>query len=176
MMNNVNFSFFLIQAVHYVKEDISSQEGEDPVEFSSKFLAEINGNIKSVNKVLLFIGCSDHSFFLFLSRTNPVLQQVVIVSLTMKKSNDIPNCKSSKQSRSIDQQCIEIQDKTSSIKHDQKKHEDIEEMLRDFMQTRVLETVYEDEESSWERSMILNSKVKIFSRHNQSPRNDLLIN
>lgn len=51
---------------------------------------------------------------------NLVLQQVVIVSLTMKKSNDIPNCKSSKQSRSIDQQCIEIQDKTSSIKDDQK--------------------------------------------------------
>ncbi|KAF9683699.1 hypothetical protein SADUNF_Sadunf04G0041400 [Salix dunnii] len=81
---------------------------------------------------------------------NLVLQQVVIVSLTIRKSNDIPNCKSNKQSRSIDQQCIEIQDKTSSIKGDEKNHEDIEEMSRDFMQTRVLETVCEDEERSWE--------------------------
>lgn len=81
---------------------------------------------------------------------NLILQQVVIVSLTIKKSNDIPNCKSNKKSRSIDHQCIEIQDKTSSIKDDEKNHEDIEEMLRDFMQTRVLETVYEEEERSWD--------------------------
>ncbi|KAJ7000098.1 hypothetical protein NC653_010766 [Populus alba x Populus x berolinensis] len=45
---------------------------------------------------------------------------------------------------------VEIQDKTSSIKDDEKNHEDIEEMLRDFMQTRVLETVYEEEERSWD--------------------------
>ncbi|KAJ6999254.1 hypothetical protein NC653_010057 [Populus alba x Populus x berolinensis] len=79
-----------------------------------------------------------------------VIFQVVIVSLTIKKSNDIPNCKSNKKSRSIDHQCVEIQDKTSSIKDDEKNHEDIEEMLRDFMQTRVLETVYEEEERSWD--------------------------
>ncbi|KAJ7000062.1 hypothetical protein NC653_010739 [Populus alba x Populus x berolinensis] len=105
---------------------------------------QINGNIISINTWLTIVAV------LVAKLVGAMLSLVVIVSLTIKKSNDIPNCKSNKKSRSIDHQCVEIQDKTSSIKDDEKNHEDIEEMLRDFMQTRVLETVYEEEERSWD--------------------------
>ncbi|KAL3596587.1 hypothetical protein D5086_008224 [Populus alba] len=105
---------------------------------------QINGNIISINTWLTIVAV------LVATLVGAMLSLVVIVSLTIKKSNDIPNCKSNKKSRSIDHQCVEIQDKTSSIKDDEKNHEDIEEMLRDFMQTRVLETVYEEEERSWD--------------------------
>ncbi|XP_052308507.1 phosphate-repressible phosphate permease pho-4 [Populus trichocarpa] len=105
---------------------------------------QINGNIIFINTWLSIVAV------LVATLVGAILSLVVIVSLTIKKSNDIPNCKSNKKSRSIDHQCIEIQDKTSSIKDDEKNHEDIEEMLRDFMQTRVLETVYEEEERSWD--------------------------
>ncbi|XP_010999787.1 PREDICTED: sodium-dependent phosphate transporter 1-like [Populus euphratica] len=105
---------------------------------------QINGNIIFINTWLAIVTV------LVATLVGTILSLVVIVSLTIKKSNDIPNCKSNKKSRSIDHQCIEIQDKTSSIKDDEKNHEDIEEMLRDFMQTRVLETVYEEEERSWD--------------------------
>ncbi|KAJ6935749.1 hypothetical protein NC652_010697 [Populus alba x Populus x berolinensis] len=105
---------------------------------------QINGNIISINTWLTIVAV------LVATLVGAMLSLVVIVSLTIKKSNDIPNCKSNKKSRSIDHQCVEIQDKTSSIKDDEKNHEDIEEMLRGFMQTRVLETVYEEEERSWD--------------------------
>jgi hypothetical protein len=62
--------------------------------------------------------------------------------------NATPNCKSDKRGRSTDHQYIEIPDKTSSTKEEDKKHDGIEEMLRDFMQRRVLEAVYEEEEES----------------------------
>jgi len=65
--------------------------------------------------------------------------------------NATPNCKSDKRGRSTDHQYIEIPDKTSSTMEEDKKHDGIEEMLRDFMQRRVLEAVYEEEEErSWE--------------------------
>ncbi|KAJ6893709.1 hypothetical protein NC652_027693 [Populus alba x Populus x berolinensis] len=56
--------------------------------------------------------------------------------------NAPPNCKSDKRSRSTDHQYIEIPDKTSSTKEEDKKHDGVEEMLTDFMQRRVLEAAY----------------------------------
>jgi sodium-dependent phosphate transporter len=77
----------------------------------------------------------------------------VIVSFAIRNCamHATPNCKSDKRGRSTDHQYIEIPDKTSSTKEEDKKHDGIEEMLRDFMQRRVLEAVYEEEEErSWE--------------------------
>ncbi|KAL3576292.1 hypothetical protein D5086_021575 [Populus alba] len=56
--------------------------------------------------------------------------------------NATPNCKSDKRGRSMDHQYIEIPDKTSSTKEEDKKHDGVDEMLTDFMQRRVLEAAY----------------------------------
>ncbi|XP_012091824.2 putative phosphate permease HI_1604 [Jatropha curcas] len=67
----------------------------------------------------------------------------------MKKLDVISKYKSEKQNGSINHEYKENQDKTSVTKQQEKQEEDIDQVLKDFMQMRVLETVYEEEERSW---------------------------
>ncbi|KAK2975172.1 hypothetical protein RJ640_017385 [Escallonia rubra] len=72
--------------------------------------------------------------------------QVVVVPLARQRFDTVFNTK--KQKNSVKQKCPEGQNDTSDAKVDDD-NEEFEEALTEFMQMRVLDTVYEVDERSW---------------------------
>ncbi|XP_048229559.1 sodium-dependent phosphate transporter 1 [Ricinus communis] len=104
---------------------------------------QIIGKIVSVNRWVAIISVSVAVCI------GVVLSSVLMVPLAMKKLNTVPNYKSEKQNGSMDQQYKENQDQRNVGKEEEKTEEDPEDVLKEFMQMRILETVYEEEERSW---------------------------
>ncbi|KAL3520082.1 hypothetical protein ACH5RR_018231 [Cinchona calisaya] len=77
-----------------------------------------------------------------------VSSSFVAVPFVRTRINYVPHFKTIKKTKSMEQEGLENLDQTAS---DAKVEDDgkFEEMLRDFMQMRVLDTVYEEEERSW---------------------------
>ncbi|PQQ21809.1 sodium-dependent phosphate transporter 1 [Prunus yedoensis var. nudiflora] len=83
--------------------------------------------------------------------TGALLSLVVVVPLAMKKLNAAKKYKTMKRnmSQSIEKKCTESQDQVCNTKSSDDEAQ-FEEALKDFMQMRVLDTVYEEEdERSW---------------------------
>ncbi|XP_071937486.1 uncharacterized protein [Coffea arabica] len=70
-----------------------------------------------------------------------VSSSFVVVPFARTRMASVPRFKTMKRTKSMEQEGLENQDEASDAK--------VEEMLRDFMQMRVLDTVYEEEEKSW---------------------------
>ncbi|KAM1455611.1 hypothetical protein TB2_004682 [Malus domestica] len=84
--------------------------------------------------------------------TGALLSLGLVIPLAMKKVNVDRNYKTKKRnmSKSIDQKCIESQEQTCISTKSLDDEAQFEEALKDFMQMRVLDTVYEEEdERSW---------------------------
>ncbi|KAL5839286.1 hypothetical protein ACOSQ3_011992 [Xanthoceras sorbifolium] len=76
-----------------------------------------------------------------------ILSLVVVVPLAIKKLDATNKYKAAKKKTSGKQQCVKShEDQISQKKGDSE--EDVEDVLKDFMQMRVLDTVYEEEEQS----------------------------
>ncbi|KAF2302982.1 hypothetical protein GH714_012268 [Hevea brasiliensis] len=97
------------------------------------------GNALSVNILVVIVAVA------VAVSTGVLLSLVInIIPLGTKLFNAIPTFKSGKQNASsMSHQSKENQDKRSVTK------EDVEDVLKDITQMRVLETVYEEEERSW---------------------------
>lgn len=80
------------------------------------------------------------------------MQQLVVVPLAVKKLNAVENYRTMKRNmtKSSDHsKCIESQDPTCNDTKSADDEAQFEEALKDFMQMRVLDTVYEEDERSW---------------------------
>ncbi|KAI9198644.1 hypothetical protein LWI28_019600 [Acer negundo] len=93
-----------------------------------------------------------------------LLSLAVVVPLAIKKLDATNNYKAAKKKASDKQQCIESQDQISETKGNDE--EDVEDVLKDFMQMRVLDTVYEVEE---ERSCSASQSPDIIQLPEQPP-------
>ncbi|CAL5411462.1 unnamed protein product [Camellia sinensis] len=79
-----------------------------------------------------------------------LLSLVVVVPWARKRFDTARTLKNKKKKNSVKRQCIEIQDQASDTKteDDDDDDDDVEDALKDFMQMRVLDTVYEEDERS----------------------------
>lgn len=67
--------------------------------------------------------------------------------MATKKLDATRKYKTAKKNMAEKQQCVESQDQIQT--NDTKGEDDVEEVLKEFMEMRVLDTVYEEEERSW---------------------------
>ncbi|XP_059669574.1 uncharacterized protein LOC132314767 [Cornus florida] len=72
---------------------------------------------------------------------------VEVVPLVRRRLDTAETFKTTKKKGFSEASCIECQDRTSNTEADD--NEKFEEALRDFMQRKVLDTVYEEDERSW---------------------------
>ncbi|KAK2642526.1 hypothetical protein Ddye_024289 [Dipteronia dyeriana] len=93
-----------------------------------------------------------------------LLSLAVVVPLAIKKLDATNNYKAAKKEASDKQKCVESQDQISETKGNDE--EDVEDVLKDFMQMRVLDTVYEVEE---ERSCSASQSPDIIQLPEQPP-------
>ncbi|KAL7243457.1 hypothetical protein ACSBR1_015783 [Camellia fascicularis] len=80
-----------------------------------------------------------------------VVYEVVVVPWARKRFDTARTLKNKKKKNSVKQQCIESQDQACDTKmeaDDDDDDDDVEDALKDFMQMRVLDTVYEEDERS----------------------------
>ncbi|KAA8515061.1 hypothetical protein F0562_018152 [Nyssa sinensis] len=90
-----------------------------------------------------------------------LLSLVVMVPLARERFVKSPHFKTVKRKISLEQQSREIQDQTCVTKSDD--NEKFEEALRDFMQLRVLDTVYEEDERSWASPETITESIQVQS-------------
>ncbi|TXG47658.1 hypothetical protein EZV62_026952 [Acer yangbiense] len=93
-----------------------------------------------------------------------LLSLAVVVPLAIKKLDATNNYKAAKKEASEKQQCVESQEQISETKGNDE--EEVEDVLKDFMQMRVLDTVYEVEE---ERSCSASQSPDIIQLPEQPP-------
>ncbi|KAF5943932.1 hypothetical protein HYC85_018009 [Camellia sinensis] len=77
-----------------------------------------------------------------------LLSLVVVVPWARKRFDTARTLKNKKKKNSVKQQCIESQDQACDTKMEDDDDDDVEDALKDFMQMRVLDTVYEEDERS----------------------------
>ncbi|XP_031256293.1 uncharacterized protein LOC116114276 [Pistacia vera] len=82
----------------------------------------------------------------FSAGANNLPAPVVVVALAIKKLDATGKHKSAKKNMAKKQQCVESQDQIQT--NDTKGEDDIEEVLKEFMEM-ILDTVYGEEERSW---------------------------
>lgn len=70
-----------------------------------------------------------------------------MVPLAIKKFDTIQKSKTKKKNTSLRHQSVDIRDQAHNTNTDT--DAEVEDALKDFMQMRVLETVYEEDEQSW---------------------------
>ncbi|KAH7545013.1 hypothetical protein FEM48_Zijuj01G0048400 [Ziziphus jujuba var. spinosa] len=75
------------------------------------------------------------------------LSLVLVVPLAIKKFDTIQKSKTKKKNTSLRHQSVDIRDQAHNTNTDT--DAEVEDALKDFMQMRVLETVYEEDEQSW---------------------------
>ncbi|XP_022723744.1 sodium-dependent phosphate transporter 1-like [Durio zibethinus] len=106
-------------------------------------ISQVIGNYVDVNRLTVLIAVAGSASI------GALLSLVVVVPLAMKKLATIQNHRNSKENTSNiheSVECQETQGQSSGVKLDD---DDVDEMLKDFMRRRVLDTVYEEEERCW---------------------------
>ncbi|OMO65438.1 Phosphate transporter [Corchorus olitorius] len=106
-------------------------------------ISQVIGNYVDVNRLTVIIAVAGSALI------GALLSLVVVVPLAMKNLATIKDYRNSKEiSTSMKHKSVESRE-TQGQPSVAKVDDDIDDMLRDFMQMRVLDTVYEEEERSW---------------------------
>ncbi|KAK8594655.1 hypothetical protein V6N13_015575 [Hibiscus sabdariffa] len=105
--------------------------------------SQVIGNYVDVNRMTVIIAVAGSTLI------GTVLSLVVVVPLAMKKLATIKNYRNSMENTSMKQESVESQENRGLADDAKVDEDDIDEMLKDFMQMRVLDTVHEEEERSW---------------------------
>ncbi|XVF40281.1 hypothetical protein PTKIN_Ptkin01aG0099600 [Pterospermum kingtungense] len=105
-------------------------------------MSQVIGNFVDVNRLTVIIAVAGSALI------GALLSLAVVVPLSMKKIATAQSYVNSKENTSMKHEFVERQEgqgESSAEKVD----DDVDDMLKDFMQRRVLDTVYEEEERSW---------------------------
>ncbi|KAK9031159.1 hypothetical protein V6N11_032546 [Hibiscus sabdariffa] len=105
--------------------------------------SQVIGNYVDVNRLTVIIAVAGSTLI------GTVLSLVVVVPLAMKKLATIKNYRNSMENTSMKQESVESRENRGLAAGAKVDEDDIDEMLKDFMQMRVLDTVHEEEERSW---------------------------
>ncbi|OMO76164.1 Phosphate transporter [Corchorus capsularis] len=106
-------------------------------------ISQVIGNYVDVNRLTVIIAVAGSALI------GSLLTLVVVVPLAMKNFATIKDYRNSKEiSTSMKHKSVESQE-TQGQPSVAKVDDDVDDMLKDFMQSRVLDTVYEEEERSF---------------------------
>ncbi|KAK6268596.1 hypothetical protein QUC31_012756 [Theobroma cacao] len=105
-------------------------------------VSQVIGNYVDVNRLTVVIAVAGSALI------GALLSLAVVVPLAMKKLAATENYRTSKQNASMKDESVESQ-VTEGQSSGAKVDDDVDDILKNFMQMRVLETVYEEEERSW---------------------------
>ncbi|XVE88243.1 hypothetical protein DITRI_Ditri19aG0054100 [Diplodiscus trichospermus] len=118
-------------------------------------MSQVVGNYLDVNRLTVIIAVAGSALI------GALLSLVVVVPLSMKKFASTQNYRSSKENTSMKHQSVEHQETEGQSTGAKVDDDDVEDVLKDFMQRTVLDTVYEEEEKSWASQDVIHESEQV---------------